>query len=107
MKECTFAPNIAKTKVQTDSSNYATKEVQEALYRMRKGREQWEEKKKFLERGEPGSLKKDQRYFSAIDKCDEKAEETPILLLDVNLGAKVERLTLYSGDEECLEEVAK
>ena len=40
---------------------------------MRKGREQWEEKKRLLERGEPGSLKKDQRYFSAIDKCDEKA----------------------------------
>ena len=107
MKECIFAPNIARTKVQTDSSNYATKEVQEALYRIRKGREQWEEKKRLLERGEPGSLRKDQRYISGTDKHDEKAEETPILLLDVNLGAKVERLTLYNGDEECLEEVAK
>ena len=34
-------------------------------------------------------------------------EETPILLLDVNLGSKVERLTLYNGDEERLEVVAK
>jgi len=28
-------------------------------------------------------------------------------LLDVNLGNRVERLTLYSGDEERLEEVAQ
>ena len=34
-------------------------------------------------------------------------EETPILLLDVNLGDRVERLTLNSGDEDRLEEVAK
>ena len=33
-------------------------------------------------------------------------ERSPILLLDVNLGNRVERLTLYSGDEECLEAVA-
>ena len=74
---------------------------------MRKGREQWEEKKRFLERGEPGSMRKDQQYNSAMEKDEEKNEETPILLLDVNLGSKVERLTLYSGDENCLEEVAR
>ena len=106
MKECTFAPNIARQKVQADSSNYSTKQVQEALFRMRKGREQWEEKKRFLERGEPG-MRKDQQYNSAMEKDEEKNEETPILLLDVNLGSKVERLTLYSGDEDCLEEVAR
>jgi hypothetical protein len=34
-------------------------------------------------------------------------EETPILLLDVNLGHRVERLTLYNGDEHRLQNVAK
>ena len=72
---------------------------------MRKGRQQWEDKQKFLARGEPGS-KKDQKNSSAAEK-DDRMEETPILLLDVNLGSKVERLTLYSGDEDCLEQVAK
>ncbi len=38
MKECTFAPLINRSKVQEDKSKYATKEVEEALYRMRKGR---------------------------------------------------------------------
>ena len=52
-------------------------------------------------------MRKDQQYNSAMEKDEEKNEETPILLLDVNLGSKVERLTLYSGDEDCLEEVAR
>ena len=39
MKECTFAPNIHRSKVQEDKSKYSTKEVEEALYRMRRGRE--------------------------------------------------------------------
>ena len=69
---------------------------------MRKGRQQWEDKQKFLARGQPGS-KKDMKYCSGGEKEDERNEETPILLLDVNLGSKVERLTLYSGDEDCLE----
>ena len=100
MKECTFAPQINRSKVAEDKSKYATKEVEEALYRMRKGREQYETKKKLLERGEPTSVKKGERQ-------EEVAERTPILLLDVNLGSRVERLTLYSGDEECLEAVAQ
>ena len=73
---------------------------------MRKGRQQWEDKQKFLARGEPDS-KKDPKNSSAAEKEDDRTEETPILLLDVNLGSKVERLTLYSGDEDCLEQVAK
>lgn len=44
---------------------------------------------------------------SAMEKFTQAAEDTPILLLDVNLGNKVERLTLYSGDQNHLESVAK
>lgn len=48
-------------------------------------------------------MKSDKKNISKL----EQKEETPILLLDVNLGNRVERLTLYSGDEERLEEVAQ
>jgi hypothetical protein len=42
------------------------------------------------------------------EKMPSKIEEsTPILLLDVNLGDRMERLTLYSGDEDHLQEVSK
>jgi len=34
---------------------------------MRKGRQQWEDKQKFLARGEPGS-KKDMKYSSGAEK---------------------------------------
>ena len=66
---------------------------------MRKGRQQYETKKKQLERGEPSSVGKGERQSQLV-------ERSPILLLDVNLGNRVERLTLYSGDEQCLEAVA-
>lgn len=68
---------------------------------MKKGREQTKEKKKLLERGEPSDFKKESNYISVED--EESNEETPILLLDVNLGSRVERLTLFTGDEEHLE----
>lgn len=52
-------------------------------------------------------MKSDKKQWLGSSKFSEKEEETPILLLDVNLGCRVERLTLYSGDEDRLEEVAK
>ena len=48
LKQCTFAPTLAQPRVQADTRNYHTKQVQESLYRMRKGRENRDEKKKFL-----------------------------------------------------------
>lgn len=68
---------------------------------MKKGREQTKERKKLLERGEPSDFKKEDNYISVED--EDSNEETPILLLDVNLGNRVERLTLFTGDEEHLE----
>ena len=71
MKECTFAPHINHSKIQSDSSNYTTKEVEETLYRMKKGREQHQEKKKYLERGEPSSYtKQEQNYFSGASRYE-------------------------------------
>lgn len=51
MKECTFAPKLHHPKVQVDTSKFNSKEVEETLFRMRKGRQQYEEKKNFLEKG--------------------------------------------------------
>jgi hypothetical protein len=48
MKECTFAPNINHAKVSHDTRNYHTKQVEESLYRMKKGRQEREDKQKFL-----------------------------------------------------------
>ena len=51
LKECTFSPNIVHPKVATDKNKFNSKDVEETLFRMKKGREQAEEKKNFLERG--------------------------------------------------------
>ena len=52
-------------------------------------------------------MKKAQRHSESVQRSVDETEESPILLLDVNLGNKVERLTLNSGDEARLEEVAQ
>lgn len=52
---------------------------------MRKGREERDEKKKFLQRGEKG-FKKNKKYQSVKEKQLTEPEESPTLLLDVNLG---------------------
>ena len=64
---------------------------------MYKGRQEYEHKQKFLERGE----KVKSRNTSIREE-----EKVPTLILDVNLGEKVDRIVLYPGDEERLEEVA-
>ena len=66
---------------------------------MRKGRKEYEEKQKFLERGE----KLKNRGNSSI----KEEERVPTLILDVNLGEKVDRIILYRGDEDRLDEVAQ
>lgn len=66
---------------------------------MRKGRKEYEEKQKFLERGE----KLKSRGNSSI----KEEERVPTLILDVNLGEKVDRIILYRGDEDRLDEVAQ
>lgn len=66
LKECTFAPVLNHTKVNPDTRNYHTKQVEEALYRMKKGRNDREEKQKFLQRGERS--KKENEYFSLKEK---------------------------------------
>jgi hypothetical protein len=100
LKECTFAPALNHAKVSHDTRNYHTKQVEEALYRMKKGRNDREEKQKFLQRGERS--KKEAEYFSLKEKPSNlsEQEEAPTLLLDVNLGDnKMDRITLYPGDE--------
>lgn len=106
LKECTFAPALSHAKVNADTRNYHTKQVEETLYRMKKGRHDREEKQKFLERGERS--KKEAEYFSLKEKppAASEPEEAPTLLLDVNLGEKMDRITLYPGDEHRLEEIA-
>lgn len=40
--------------------------------------------------------------------CNELREDAaPTLLLDVNLGDRMDRITLYKGDENRLDEVAR
>ena len=53
---------------------------------MKKGRQDREEKQKFLQRGE--KTKKETEYFSIKEKAAtmSEPEEAPTLLLDVNLG---------------------
>jgi hypothetical protein len=105
LKECTFAPALNHAKVAPDTRNYHTKQVEEALYRMKKGRQDREVKQKFLQRGE--RVKEEAEYFSLKEKAHtSEPEEAPTLLLDVNLGEKMDRITLYPGDEGRLEEIA-
>lgn len=127
VRECTFAPNIAHPHIPTDTSKFHTKQVEETLYRMRKGREQAELKKKFLERGERPTKEEREREERELREKererererqrgskvvketreeDRQGEEIPTLLLDVNLGEKMDRITLWPGDEERVEEVA-
>jgi hypothetical protein len=94
---------------------------------MRKGREQADLKKKYLERGErPTKEEREREEKEQREKEREKererqrgskvvkeskledrqGEEIPTLLLDVNLGEKMDRITLWPGDEERVEEVA-
>jgi hypothetical protein len=55
-----------------------------------------------LERGEKS--RKKEEYFSLKEKSHaSESEEAPTLLLDVNLGEKMDRITLYPGDENRLE----
>ena len=102
MKECTFAPNLHHPHINSDPSKFYTKQVEETLYRMRKGREEREEKEEFLKRGEP-QFRKDE----AVTEQDEEEEDRPTLLLDVRLGEdKMGRITIYKRDEDRSEEVA-
>jgi hypothetical protein len=41
------------------------------------------------------------------EEDDENDNPTPTLILDVNLGDKTDRITLYTGDQEHLHEVAE
>lgn len=41
------------------------------------------------------------------DNQDFEEEEAPTLILDVNLGDKTDRITLYREDEDKLEDVAE
>ena len=66
---------------------------------MHKGREEYEKKKHFLERGEKNTKSRNQSLKS-------EPERVAHLILDVNLGDKVDRLILYKGDENRLEDVA-
>jgi hypothetical protein len=74
---------------------------------MKKGRHDREEKNKFLERGEKPS-KKEAEFFSVKEKAPvSESEEAPTLLLDVNLGEKMDRITLYPGDENRLDQITQ
>ena len=77
-----------------------SKQTEETLFRMHKGREEYEKKKNFLERGEKNATK------SRNHSLKSEPERLAHLILDVNLGDKVDRLILYKGDESRLEEVA-
>lgn len=67
---------------------------------MHKGRQEYEEKKSFLERGEKTKSR------SRNQSLKSEPERLIHLILDVNLGDKTERLVIYKGDEGKLDEVA-
>jgi hypothetical protein len=98
--ECTFKPSINRSKPPKVPQVPALKQVEETLYRMHKGRQEYEEKQRFFERGE--KLKSERR-----GSVKEQPAATPTLILDVSLGETVDRIVLYRGDEDKLKLIAK
>ena len=65
---------------------------------MYRGRKEHELKRDYLKRGE--------KPKSRNHSLKTEPERVPHLILDVNLGEKVERLIIYEGDQGRLPEVA-